>query len=97
MADRPRLTGSLRAFSGVSSPTELRTSDAELTEELILKRKWKNSQNTLSWTDLKNIVQERCQPKDKSKVYFSILLLYSRFTSKGWTWHTLNDPKILCH
>ena len=67
MAERPRLTGSLRAFSGVSIPIAYSTAD-ELRDELAEKRRRRNESKSTTWRDLRKIVDENCPAKDKRNV-----------------------------
>ena len=67
MAERPRLTGSLRAFSGVGIPIAYSTAD-ELRDELAEKRRRRNESKSITWRDLRKIVDETCPSKDKRNV-----------------------------
>ena len=67
MAERPRLTGSLRAFSGVGIPIAYSTAD-ELRDELAEKRRRRNESKSITWRDLRKIVDETCPAKDKRSV-----------------------------
>jgi len=59
LAELPRLTGSLRAFSGVSSPDLSNGLDSS--NELVSKRQhqsFRHKENQLSWKQLKNLILE---------------------------------------
>ena len=67
MAEYPRVSGSLRAFSGVGIQSAFPTAD-ELRAELVHKRKRRNELQSMTWRDLKKIVDGKCGEKDKKAV-----------------------------
>ncbi len=67
MAEVPRLTRSLRAFSGVGLPTHFATPD-ELRQELAFKRRWRNEQERTTWQTIKQVVARKCPEKEKKNV-----------------------------
>lgn len=65
----PRLTGSLRAFSGLSLPSHV--SDTNKRDELVRKRKIrakKQREGELTWTELKTAIQD-CIVDDLSLIH----------------------------
>lgn len=79
----PRLTGSLRAFSGLSSPSQV--SDANEGDILVRKRKIrakKQREGELTWTELKTAVQDcivddRNAKTEVSLYYHADLILHA--------------------
>ena len=67
MDRHPRASRSLRAFSGVGIQSTLPTAD-ELREELIYKRKRKAELQSITWRDFKQIVDEKCEEKERKAV-----------------------------
>lgn len=67
MADYPRVSGSLRAFSGVGIQTYFPT-EHELRQELLSKQRILSESRSLTWGDVKNIVNGKCQERDQKIV-----------------------------
>eukprot|EP00795_Rhopilema_esculentum_P017649 gene17649-9293_t len=81
MADKPRLSSSLRAFSGVGVHSGFPTAD-ELREELANKRKNRDARGSLSWSDIKRTAHEHCSDKDKklaTSLFRELLAASSKF------------------
>lgn len=80
MAENPRLTSSLRAFSGVGVQSIYPTED-ELRQELVNKRKRRSELQSLTWRDFKRIVDDKIKDKDKKHVCScqSIVSIYHSF------------------
>ena len=76
-ADLPRLTSSLRAFSGLSSPY-LRSQEYGHPDELKRKREWQARQSkddTFSWQDLNRLVKKNVPEGRENEVLCYAILV----------------------
>ena len=82
MARNPRVSRSLRAFSGVGIQSNFLT-DCELAEELIYKRKKRAELQSFTWQEFKKVVDEKSKEKDRKVVILclnsSMLFRLTRF------------------
>lgn len=99
----PRLTGSLRAFSGVSYPHSRPPENAnDLLKRKRQLRARKQLAKTLSWLELKGLILESASSDkvatqevcislltDKKKIFLSSLFSYSVDTGIVHPWHVL--------
>ena len=67
MARNPRVSRSLRAFSGVGIQLNVLT-DIELAEELIYKRRKRSELQSFTWQEFKKVVDEKSTEKDRKAV-----------------------------
>ena len=70
MTGLPRLSGSLRAFSGVSNTDGNGLSAQQLRDELNWKRQCKKDSETVTWKCVTDLMHSHSTGKNKSKVCF---------------------------
>ena len=67
MARNPRVSRSLRAFSGVGVQSTLPTEN-DLRDELIYKRKKRHELQSVTWQEFKKVVDEKCDERHRREV-----------------------------